>query len=391
MGRATMTASAGPLIDLSQAVPGYPPHPEMLERLGRSGCVARGGRLRRHRSAMRRCAKPTRRTFRRSTARASAPENVAITAGCNQAFFVADAGAREGRRSGDAADALVFQSQDGARHARHRSRAASLPRGERVRARCGGCAPAAAPTRVRAIVLVTPNNPTGAVYPPATIACLQGACAPSAASRSSSTRPIAISSPPTVAPHAAFAEPGLAGDDHPALQLLQGLLHSRPPRRRAGGGAPEWSARSRRSSIRCRSARRACRSWCCPGRSRRWPTGAARTAIEIDRRAQRFKEAIGAARRLVDRLDRRLFRLCGASLRRRDATPRSARGWRAERGVLCLPGSYFGPAQEGFLRVAFANVEASIGDRRAVAGAARRRPARRRSARRAVPEPVEQR
>jgi aspartate/methionine/tyrosine aminotransferase len=34
-----------------------------------------------------------------------------------------------------------------------------------------------------------------------------------------------------------------------------------------------------------------------------------------------------------------------------------------ERGVLCLPGSYFGPRQHGFLRVAFANVDtASIAD-----------------------------
>ena len=31
-----------------------------------------------------------------------------------------------------------------------------------------------------------------------------------------------------------------------------------------------------------------------------------------------------------------------------------------ERGVLCLPGSYFGPGQEGHLRVAFANVGADI-------------------------------
>jgi len=31
----------------------------------------------------------------------------------------------------------------------------------------------------------------------------------------------------------------------------------------------------------------------------------------------------------------------------------------AERGVLCLPGSYFGDGQEDFLRVAFANVDAA--------------------------------
>jgi aspartate/methionine/tyrosine aminotransferase len=31
-----------------------------------------------------------------------------------------------------------------------------------------------------------------------------------------------------------------------------------------------------------------------------------------------------------------------------------------ERGVLCLPGSYFGPGQESHLRVAFANVDAEV-------------------------------
>ena len=31
-----------------------------------------------------------------------------------------------------------------------------------------------------------------------------------------------------------------------------------------------------------------------------------------------------------------------------------------ERGVLCLPGSYFGPGQEGHLRVAIANVGADV-------------------------------
>ncbi len=32
----------------------------------------------------------------------------------------------------------------------------------------------------------------------------------------------------------------------------------------------------------------------------------------------------------------------------------------AERGVLCLPGSFFGPGQENHLRVAYANVEADV-------------------------------
>ena len=70
-----------------------------------------------------------------------------------------DPGAREGRRRGDAPDALVLQPQDGARHARHRG-ACPSPAARR---------PASCPTRrtqracstdrVRAIVLVTPEQP----------------------------------------------------------------------------------------------------------------------------------------------------------------------------------------------------------------------------------------
>jgi aspartate/methionine/tyrosine aminotransferase len=48
----------------------------------------------------------------------------------------------------------------------------------------------------------------------------------------------------------------------------------------------------------------------------------------------------------------------------------------AERGVLCLPGSYFGPGQDDYLRVAFANVDtaalAELPDRFAGALAQRR-------------------
>ena len=86
---AAYDGAAGPLIDLSQAVPGYPPHPALLERLGEAAAAPRGGGLWRH-------------PRRRGAARAPmpthvsalygariAPDNVAITAGCNQAFFVA--------------------------------------------------------------------------------------------------------------------------------------------------------------------------------------------------------------------------------------------------------------------------------------------------------------
>ena len=88
----------GPLIDLSQAVPGYPPHPLLLELLGRAarnassasygeieGDAALRSALARHQNDF-------------YGARIG-DQNVHITAGCNQAFVaaalaVAEPGAR---------------------------------------------------------------------------------------------------------------------------------------------------------------------------------------------------------------------------------------------------------------------------------------------------------
>ncbi len=90
--------------------------------------------------------------------------DTAVTAGCNMAFFVRDDAARPSRRRGAAADALVFQSPDEPRHARHRAAPAALPADAGFVPRVED-AEALIDGQVRAIVLVTPNNPTGAVYP----------------------------------------------------------------------------------------------------------------------------------------------------------------------------------------------------------------------------------
>ena len=295
-----------------------------------------------------------RRTSRRSTARRIGPECVAITAGCNQAFFVAIAGAREGRRRGDAADALVLQPQDGARHARHRGGAPSLPRGGRLRARRRRMHERLLTDRVRAIVLVTPNNPTGAVYPPATIDAFAKLCA---------ERGIALVLDetyrdfidPDEPPHGCFADDGLAEYGDPALQLLEGLLHSRPSRRRHRRRARR--ARRDRQNPRYAADLRAARA---AARAALGDSGARRLARRQPRRDK--SRAQRPSRCAIAELDGWSIGSIGAyfayvahPLRRRERR-RCLRPARGGRGVLCLPGSYFGPAQEGFLRVAFANV-----------------------------------
>ena len=165
---------AGPLIDLSQAVPGYPPHPELLERLGRAAAsreAATYGDI---------AGDPAlRATY---AAHVSAlygakihSENVAITAGCNEAFFVAImALARAG-------DGVMLPSPWYFNH----KMALDMLGIETVALPCrpeAGFVPNVVDAqrllsdRVRAIVMVTPNNPTGAIYPPKTVAAFHGLC-----------------------------------------------------------------------------------------------------------------------------------------------------------------------------------------------------------------------
>jgi len=165
----------GPLIDLCQAVPGYPPHPAMLERLAlaagepaaaKYGLIAGDPALRdayaTHLSSL--------------YAAQIGPDQVTITAGCNQAFFAA---------------ALTLVERGGAVllptpwYFNHHMTCDMLG----IEARALPCSAAdgfvpdperaerlLADGRVRAIVLVTPNNPTGAIYSPETLAAFHDLC-----------------------------------------------------------------------------------------------------------------------------------------------------------------------------------------------------------------------
>lgn len=154
----------GPLIDLSQAVPGYPAHPDMLTWLGEAaasttytgygpieGEDALRGAYAKHVSAL----YDTR----------IVPANVHITAGCNQAFVatvMAIAGA------GDTVlmtNPFYFNQETtlsmlgiGVELVPCDSTTGFLPDIEAIES--------ALKPGVRALALVSPNNPTGSVYPP---------------------------------------------------------------------------------------------------------------------------------------------------------------------------------------------------------------------------------
>jgi aspartate/methionine/tyrosine aminotransferase len=156
-----------PLIDVAQAVPGYPPPKELTDHLAAIVGEAASARY---------TDVPGLPELRAALAgdmgafygAAIAPEDVSITAGCNQAFclaMLALAGA------GDEVILPVpyyFNHQMwlemqgvGVRHLSFRPERGGVPDPAEAAALIG--------PRTRAIVLVTPNNPTGAIYPPEVI------------------------------------------------------------------------------------------------------------------------------------------------------------------------------------------------------------------------------
>lgn len=155
------------LLDLAQAVPSYPPHPDLRAHLAEA---VRRGDSHFYTEIL---GKPT---LRRALARHMSdvyegevtPARTAITAGCNQAFCLATSALAA------AGDEIIlplpyyFNHQmwlemQGIRpvHLPDAADRGGVPDPEAAAARITG--------RTRAIVLVTPNNPTGAVYPAETV------------------------------------------------------------------------------------------------------------------------------------------------------------------------------------------------------------------------------
>jgi aspartate/methionine/tyrosine aminotransferase len=157
----------GPKLDLSQAAPPYLPAEQLVHRLSEIAAipeVARYGPVSGEYELRSAYAAHTSKLYQA----AISPDHVAITAGCNQAFFIA---AMLSARSGEAI--IVCTPY----YFNHRMTLDMLG----ITAIEAPCRPedryvpdpssvaALIHEGVRAIVLVTPNNPTGSIYPPAAI------------------------------------------------------------------------------------------------------------------------------------------------------------------------------------------------------------------------------
>lgn len=349
---AAYRGAAGPAIDLTQAVPGYPPHPDLLVRLGEEAArTANAGYGPIEGEAGLRAALAADLSGRYRAPLDAA--DVVITAGCNLAFVMAMM-AIAGPGSavllpvpwyfnhhmaltmlGIATVPLPCRPEDG-----------FVPDPER--------AAALIDPHVRALVLVTPNNPTGAVYPAETIAAFAALC---------QRRGIVLVLDETYRdflpgddpPHALFGDPAWRD----ALVHLYSFSKSYcVPGHRVGAIVAGPAIRTQllkvldTLQICAPRAAQAALAWAVPALAA-WRAG---NRAVMAARAAAFRRAFAAAP------DWRIDALGGyfAYLRLPDAAAdaqATAERLGAERGLMTLPGPFFGPGQERHLRLAFANAD----------------------------------
>jgi aspartate/methionine/tyrosine aminotransferase len=344
----------GPAINMSQAVPGHPPHPEFMARL-----VEAAGSVDATKYGPITCDADLRETY---AAHLSAlyggpiePADVAITAGCNMGFVVAL------MMLAKAGDNILLPSPW---YFNHEMTAKMLG----IEARALPCDsgagfvpdPDAAERLIdactRAIVLITPNNPTGAIYPDRVIQAFASLC------RRRGLWLVIDETyrdflPPSLDRAHGLFERG-AWRDH-VIQLYSFSKAYCIPGYRLGSVVADAGVVGELTKILD------CIQICPPRIGQRAVTWGIDALTEwreanrgeMHRRAEAFRRALGQSPEWsVDSVGA-YFAYVRHPFAGRSAEE-IAEALAVERGVLALPGSYFGPGQHSHLRMAFGNLEA---------------------------------
>jgi aspartate/methionine/tyrosine aminotransferase len=352
----TYDGAYGPFIDLSQAVPGYVAERSMLQRLAKAAGdpnLSGYGPILGDDALRQAYARHVTRLYRA----AIDPSQVAITAGCNQAFFVSVIGLA---KSGDA---IILPYPW---YFNHQMTLAMLG----IEVRALQCRPETGfvpdphdaaeliDERVKAIVLVTPNNPTGAVYPAETIAAFQDLC---------ERHSIALMIDETyrdflaldqLPPHQLLSRPEWP---HTVVQLYSFSKAYCIPGHRLGaivaGGSFLHQIEKVLDSLQICAPRagQTALVWGLDALSE-WRDD---NRMEIERRALALTEALRLAPEWRIESIGAYFAYARHPFAGTSAVEIAAKLAR-ERGILGLPGSYFGAGQERHLRLAFANVTADV-------------------------------
>lgn len=345
--------SCGPMLDLCQAVPGYPPHPQILEHLAAAAgdpASAKYGLINGDAALREAYAAQVSGTYG-GTIR---PDQVAITAGCNQAFFLAMmAVARAG-------DTVLLPTPW---FWNHQQTCAMLG----IAARALPCpaeadfvpdldqAEALLDASVRAIVLITPNNPTGAVYPPAVIEGFAALC------RRRGVWLILDETYRDFLPEGQERAHGLFADPCWADSVIQLYSFSKaycvPGHRLGAVIAGAELVQQFMKVLDCMHI--------CPQRAGqaalRWAIDALPDWRAANRRTINARAA--AMRQALQPLPGWHMESLGAYFAYvrhpflDTPSARVAEALAVEHGALCLPGSAFGPGQEQHLRIAFASTD----------------------------------
>ncbi|BDA83450.1 hypothetical protein Sa4125_09920 [Aureimonas sp. SA4125] len=357
IGQAAVWAAAydgahGPLINLSQAVPGHAPPAELAERLSAAAgmaAAARYGPVLGDTALRAAYADHVSSLYGAGIASAE----VAITAGCNQAFFAA---LMTLARTGDA---VILPGPAYFNHTMTLQMLGIEARLVETTAASGFVPEVAAierliDDRVKAVALVSPNNPTGAIYPPALLAAVFALCQRRGVALILDETYRDFLPPGNGAPHGLFAVPGWQ-------ETLVGLYsfsksYAIPGHRLGAMIASEAFLAQAEKVLDCVQIcaprpPQAAVEWAIPALAE-WR---AEMTAEILSRAEIFRET------LAPHPDWRIEQMGAyfAYVRhpfpgRTDVAEILARRF----GVVTLPGSFFGPGQEDHLRIAFANVSA---------------------------------
>jgi aspartate/methionine/tyrosine aminotransferase len=346
----------GPLINLSQAVPGNAPHGQLLERMAAVAGSPAGSQY----GAINGDA-PLRQAYAAELSRTYEgriePEDTAITAGCNMAFFAAM------MLLAHRGEAVLLPTPWYFNHQMSLDMLGIEPRPLPCRAENGFVprvedAEALIDEKVRAIVLVTPNNPTGAVYPAHVIEGFARLC------RKHGIYLVIDETYRDFLPQGINRAHGLfTGGEwrETVIQLYSFSKSYAIPGHRTGAITADAKLIEQIAKILD------CIQICAP----RTAQGALPWAIdglrdwrednrtEINCRAQVFQDALAPLPEWKIESVGAYFayvRHPFSGVKAQQVAEKLA----TERGVLCLPGSYFGPGQEGHLRVAIANVGAEV-------------------------------
>ena len=345
-----------PLIDLSQAVPGYPPAIELRQHLGERlldpsmhgytpilGLPALREDYAAHLSAF--------------YGAPIAAGEVGITSGCNQAFCLALMSiARAG-------DEVILPRPHYFNHDMWMRMQGIVPVSLDFRPGSGGVPDAEDAAKLitaktRAIVLISPNNPTGAVYPAVTIhAFFELAQKRGIALLLDETYKDFL--PDGTRPHELFSRPDWRGTlvHLYSFSKVFSLTGYRVGAAICGEGLAAEIAKAMD-----------CVSICAPrlGQEAALYGIGALSAWREEKRLL-MRERLSALRQAMRRNDTG-YELVSAGayfayMRHPfagESATAVAQRLAAEQNLLVLPGSMFGPEQEGFVRCAFANVEAAL-------------------------------